>query len=234
MEGSRLFVTSYDQKLARAWIDALRSRMRARKMFDRLPGTDVVVHPWGEQREIIPHVDRLHERHVLSLGGMFCTAMYDCPTRDLLDETLDEWDARQRRCADLACRVHGWGDPYPKILFVGDRYNGERGSTLPFSNRNGASKTLSTLLEHAKIPESKLYVVNAYTETGWPLLDRAGMVAVGAWEIVALGREASERLQAMNVPSFVQFPHPQFLGRFAAKQLETWGAKLRSLVEHVL
>jgi hypothetical protein len=233
MEGSRLFVTSIDQKLAREWVDKLRSRMRARKMFDRLPGTDVVVHPWGAQQAVVPHVDRLHERHVLSRGGMFCLAEY-APTSGVVDETLDEWIERQARCVYLARMIRGWGDPYPRILFVGDRYNGERGSELPFSNRNGASRTLSTLLEHARIPESKMYLVNAYARDGRPTLTRVGIASTGAWEIVALGRETCEHLHAIGVPSFVQFPHPQFLGRWAPKQLESWGDKLRGLVEHVL
>jgi hypothetical protein len=138
------------------------------------------------------------------------------------------------RAAELWMHVGGWGSTYPRVLLVGDRYNGDREAALPFSNKNGASRTLSELLSHAGMSEDHVYLVNAYHANGTAWLTRTMIAHVAARVIVAFGHDAFERLEEIGEPSFVTFPHPQFLGRFKYDELARWGAKLRKLVEHVL
>lgn len=239
MKGSRLFITSENQAIAREWVDELNGRRRARKAFDKYPDTSIVVHPWGTQHDPSPHVDRLYERQMLSLGSQF-TFVDARPAKDVetrkreMDDVLDEWDARMVRAAAVQRVVHGWGEIWPAILFVGDRYNGERRCALPFSNKTGSSKTLSELLDWAKIPEGKCYFVNAYTGWGHDLLTAEGVALLRPRVIVALGREAAQRIETIGVSSYVDFPHPQFIARMGHLSLPAWGAKLSLLVEAAL
>lgn len=240
MEGSRLFILSEDQALARRWVTELQARMRARKLFDRWPGAKVVVHPWGTPVAAPPHVDRLYMRGALSRGSMM-QQVADEPAEAVedrkaqLDEMLDEWSELARRALFNDRIVGGWGHPYPKIVFVGDRYNGERAERRPFSNKQGASRVLSQLLNHAGLREPDLYFVNAYDATGRTALRKEQLAWLRPREVVVMGREAYRLFNdALDVGSFVVFPHPQYLGRFEHDALPRWGAKLRALVEHAL
>ncbi|WP_160518754.1 hypothetical protein, partial [Escherichia coli] len=78
----------------------------------------------------------------------------------------------------------GWGSPYPQIVFVGDRYNGPRDAHLPFSNKSGPSKTLSDLLNAAKLWERDLHFLNAYDPDGAPSLTSDALGILSAQEIV--------------------------------------------------
>lgn len=242
MEGSKLYVTSPETCVARAWIRLLNFRMRERKLFDRYPGTQVEHLPFAQPANVLApsHAERLAARLASARGSVF-EVIYDLPRVGHEDSDcdfmLDTWILHQQRAFLLNLTVGGWGSCYPKVVLVGDRYNGEREARLPFSNKLGASKTLSDLLNHADLKEPDLYLVNAYTASrgGFTRTICAEDFAVlGQPRVVALGSNAAQAIEEAGVKSYARFPHPQYLAQFENGKLRKWGLKLRALVEDVL
>lgn len=250
MEGSRLFLYSADPAFAARWQREFRARMNARRTYDALPLTDVAVLPHALAADRLSHVDRLAVRMSWTLGS--CSIVLDrldlttpehvplAARKQFLDDSLDLWADAQRasqRLAD-AWGDHGWGSATAKVVLVGDRYRGTKARPLPFSNPEGASATLSLLLEAAGLAERDLYVVNAFQRDGFPTIMGLENMPGTTRRIVALGTHATERVEVMlekrGLSSYVAFPHPQYLGRFERAKVEEWGRKLRGLVEDVL
>ena len=243
MHGSRLFLIDDIPTRAARWRGEFRARMNHRKWSDRFPLTDVVVAPFGEiQRsaEGLTHIDRLFFRDAHS-RGMYAVALDEGPEtftlearKELLDLHLDLWAERQERAQEVVAVLPGWGHGYAKVLFVGDRYNGDRAAQLPFSNTIGASLTLTHLLNGARLLEADLYFANAFTADGAPALMTGGLRTLAPRCVVALGGDAAERLVELDVRSFIKFPNPLYLGHLPRGWLDHWGKKLRELVQGAL
>lgn len=148
-----------------------------------------------------------------------------------LDLALDLWRAHLDRAASVAAFAPaGWGYGWPRVVLVGERYNGDATDEpegRPFSNPTGASATLSALLDHARLGERTLYYLNAYDAAGRGL-DPSALRWLAPRLVVALGSVAAEYLTSVGV-AHAPFPHPQFLGRFHHGELATWGARLAAL-----
>jgi len=152
---------------------------------------------------------------------------------DRLDWYLEAWRMHLQRSQQvLKVCPQSWGYLWPKILFVGENINHPT-SPRPFAGDNGASKTLTELLDLAQIGEKDCYYWNAYTFKGNPLLSKEGVAVLAPKIVVALGKEAHEACEALKI-KHVELPHPQWIGRFAHNNLGDYAAQLKALVAPAL
>lgn len=165
-----------------------------------------------------------------SLGDI--RARHDAACEDVLLWYMEQWKLHLIRSQAIqkAC-PHSWGYLWPKILFVGETVG--QPSPRPFNGDNGASRTLTDLLDHADIGEKDVFFWNAYTFRGNALCSKDGVAALAPKMVVALGKEAHEHLEALDI-AHVEFPHPQWIGRFHHSEIASYGQKLRALVAPAL
>lgn len=238
MNGSRLFIHSANPQHAAAWTRALSSRMRERKLFDRYPGTKIVAMPTGTLQDVPSHEDRIYLRDQLWRGSIIKeldgdpNALYACPDypdcadhfhkrtgagrrQDLYDEIIDEWIEQQDR-ATLVATCGGWGSPYPKVVFIAPCSD-----KFPFGDKSPASRTLTEILNHARLWEKDIHFLEIDVTP-------AELLVLHPYEVVALGSIAAMALEEIGQRSYVRFPHPQHLIKYLP---ETWGLKLRGLLE---
>ncbi|HLF24176.1 MAG TPA: hypothetical protein VI565_09675, partial [Burkholderiales bacterium] len=164
MIGARLFLQTENQPRGARWRDALRARSRAVRFYDRYPGVEIQLGADGYVDAHPSHLERMRRRELLNLGSVSLDldkAVYAdpdrFPTEDLkytCDSMLDTWRVYLDRAASVAgFDSHGWGSVFPRVVFVGDRYSGNRAAARPFSNPMGSCATLSELLNHAGVAE---------------------------------------------------------------------------------
>lgn len=177
------------------------------------------------------HIVREHAKAGDSPGDAAARAR--AASDDVLDWHLQHWRMHLERSAavEKLC-PQSWGYLWPKILFVGENINHPT-SCRPFAGDNGASRTLTDLLDTADLGEKDLYFWNSYRFNGPALLTKEGVALLAPKIIVALGKEAAEHLTALNL-QHVEFPHPQWIGRFHRKEMTEWGLKLKALVAPAL
>lgn len=104
------------------------------------------------------------------------------------------------------------------VLLVGDRPSnrwGEQRPNWPFVSASsvGCSRWLSTKLLEARIPESELYWINAYSYNGKPLGEATWLSSLAPRLIVALGKEAGGWCKMRGI-DHVSAYHPQYWKRF--------------------
>ena len=160
-------------------------------------------------------------------------ARYMAAYEDVLDFHLEQWRLHLTRSNEVmqAC-PKSWGYLWPKVLFVGEACNGPD-DRRPFAGNDSSSRTLSDMLDLADIGEKDCYFWNAYTHKGNPLTTKSGVVTLRPKLVVALGKIAHEHLNVIGV-KHLEFPHPQWIGRFHHKEIDIWASKLRALLSPVL
>jgi hypothetical protein len=115
------------------------------------------------------------------------------------------------------------GNPLSKFLFVGDIGSNPRAHVdLPFWSDRGSSEYLNDALTVAGFHENDVAMVNARRHDG----QRQEIPTEGYWEIIALGRQASEQLRGRAIRHKV-VPHPQYWKRFHNADIKGYADKLR-------
>lgn len=207
-----------------------------RRMLERLAWstrsvTVIALPPWDTihgcymKRKADEYLNQIEKLE--AVYNKFQSAMldYDLPTM------VYNWEGENQRnlterVYDLAPNYNmgpgiGHWHPGESILIVGDRPsprtkfdNASKGAHLPFVSfkEDGCSGWLAEQLEEAKIPESKLYWVNAHGIHGKAQLP-AFVGFLQPRKIIALGRSAAQWCHRFRLPH-EKIPHPQFWKRF--------------------
>lgn len=210
-----------------------RARARCKSDYDkamRLMGTYITgTQLFGEA---------LADRALGTRGGEFLGVLDTSDSRvaaqpDAVPNAIAWMLERWRACLERSREVQricpkSWGYLWPRVLLVGENIN-HPNVDRPFAGDAGASQTLTDLLDGADVGERDIYLWNAYNYDRSPLLTAEGVALLRPRIVVALGRQAALYLKGVGI-AHLEFPHPQWIGRFHRKEIDTWAMKLRAIL----
>jgi thymidylate kinase len=155
---------------------------------------------------------------------------YKAAVDDVLEWYLLQWKMHLERSSLVMRKCpQGTGYLWPRIVFVGENINHPT-SQRPFDGKAGASRTMTELLDMADIGEKEVFFWNAYTYRGNQLASKEGIALLAPKVVVAMGKEAHEHLVAIGV-KHVEFPHPQWIGRFHRGDMMRYAGMLKHIKE---
>ena len=152
---------------------------------------------------------------------------------ELKDAVTDAVSAGVSLGSTTPTEVRGIGSRTPKVIIVGDEFTLRRRAfphAKPF-DFGEASKMLFQALREL----NDVYITNSrYHDLGdirsqFQLSDELKRFA-GA-KIIALGKDAADRLKRVGFPAHQLLPHPQYWRRFKYKDRDTYIAELRQVAE---
>ncbi len=148
------------------------------------------------------------------------------------------YDYERESAYELLCRLptedglpfrhEGIGSPNPEVVFVGDRHGGCDGPCGdPLVFRSPCGDYLRQALDYTGMDLSEYHVLNGWVRgRAVEVYPHPGLMTFKPRVFVAMGEEAGRALSELGV-EYQQVPHPQYMKRFHARDVEAYGAMLK-------
>lgn len=153
----------------------------------------------------------------------------DTSLEDAVNLIVDMADSYEMS-VDNVPTSHWIGDPYPSLLLVGDRPGPSTpdGAAVPFRPYTGAS---GVYLMRALASVKRSYAItNVLDGNGDEVPLTKLWISLGWPRVAALGKLASEALEAVGVPH-TAMPHPQFVRRFHYNMVDDYTTLIEDIAK---